>query len=140
MNALKHGMRAETPVLRDEDPQALDARKASWSATLAPQDDLEQRAVDDAVTYSWLQDRARRAQAARLDANFLDHGVEEAKAIAKEVEDAGRRLFTDRMGPVTFYPTGIDYEEGPWDRTTSTSFAGEGKKDLDHPADLVLEL
>jgi hypothetical protein len=139
-NALKHGMRAKTPVLQDEDPQALAARKASWSATLAPQNDLEQRAVDDDVAYSWLQDRARRAQLARLDDIFLDHGVAEAKAIAKEVEDLGRRLFTDRMGPVTFYPTGCDYDAGECERTESTSYAGEGKKDSDHPADLVLEL
>jgi hypothetical protein len=139
-NALKHGMRAETPVLHDEDPQALEARKASWAAALGPRNDVEQRAVDDAVAFSWMQDRARRAQAARLNANFADHGVAEAKAIAKDVEDLGRRLFADRMGPLAFYPTGCDYDDGTCDRIASTSFAGEGEKDPDHPADLVLDL
>src|SRR5260370_2777101 len=103
-NALTHGMRAETPVLPDEDPQALEDRKAAWAACLQPRDDVEQRAVEDAVTYSWLQDRARRAQTDRLTANILNYGVEQEKASEKDVLDLGRLLFTDRMGPVPFYP------------------------------------
>jgi hypothetical protein len=60
-NATKHGLRAETLVLRDEDPQAFEDRKAAWRADLLPAGEAQQRAVDDAVEYSWLQDRARRA-------------------------------------------------------------------------------
>ena len=60
-NALKHGLRAETLVLPDEDPQDLEDRRAAWTASLAPLSELEQRAVDDAVIYSWRQDRARQA-------------------------------------------------------------------------------
>jgi hypothetical protein len=34
LNAVKHGMRAATSVLLDEDAQALDYRKADWTARL----------------------------------------------------------------------------------------------------------
>jgi hypothetical protein len=50
LNAVKHGMRAATLVLLDE----------------------EQRIVDDAVEYSWLRDRARRAHEARLATAYQD--------------------------------------------------------------------
>jgi hypothetical protein len=62
LNEVKHGMRAATMVLLDEDAQALDDRKAAWAASLLPNGSAEQRIVDDAVEYSWLRDRARRAQ------------------------------------------------------------------------------
>jgi hypothetical protein len=61
LNAVKHGMRAATLVLLDEDAQALGDRKAAWTASLLPRGAAEQRIVDDAVEYSWLRDRARRA-------------------------------------------------------------------------------
>ena len=57
-NAVTHGMRAETLVLPVEDPQAFEDRRAAWRACLLPEDEAEQRAVDDAVQYSWMQDRA----------------------------------------------------------------------------------
>ena len=139
-NAVTHGMRAETLVLPDEDPQALEDRKAAWNASLSPRDDVEQRAVDDAVTYSWLQDRARRAQTDRLTANILNYGVEQAKATEKEVLDLGRRLFTDRMGPVVFYPTVDEHRNVFTTRHPSTSYAGKENEDPDRPGELVLDL
>ena len=139
-NALKHGMRAETMVLPEEDPQAFDARRASWTARLAPGDDVEQRAVDEAVAYTWMQDRARRAHLARIKASILDFGVGEANAVALEVEDLGRRLFTDRLGPATFYPTVDKYRESTSLRSPSTSDAGNGRDDPNRPGPLVLRL
>ena len=82
LNSVTHGLRAKTPVLLDEDPQALADRMGAWTASLLPCDDVEQRLVDDAVTYSWLQDRARRAQVARINANILNYGVDDAKTTA----------------------------------------------------------
>jgi hypothetical protein len=104
-------MRAETLVLRDEDPQALEERRAAWRACLLPGDDVEQRLVDSAVVHTWMEDRARRAQAARLNAKFAEFGVAQALADEKEVEELGERLFKDRLGPLTFYPTGCDCPE-----------------------------
>jgi hypothetical protein len=66
LNAVEHGTSAATLVLLDEDAQALGDRKAAWTASLLLRGAAEQRIVDDAVEYSWLRDRARRAQQARL--------------------------------------------------------------------------
>ena len=75
LNAVIHGMRAETLVLLDEDPQALEDRRNVWRACLLPGDDVEQRLVEDAVVSTWQQDRARRAQIARgCNRNILDYG------------------------------------------------------------------
>ncbi len=121
-NALKHGLRAETLVLPDEDPQDLEDRRAAWTASLAPLSELEQRAVDDAVIYSWRQDRARRAEAARAEVLMADGGLGEEPIIAKEVLDLGRRLFKDRLGPVAFYPLVPDDPRTMQTRTASTSY------------------
>src|SRR5271166_3098518 len=75
LNAVKHGMRAATLVLLDGDAQALEGRKADWTASLLPRGAAEERIVDDAVEYSWLRDRARRAQEARVATNIVNAGV-----------------------------------------------------------------
>jgi hypothetical protein len=74
LNAVKHGMRAATLVLLDEDAQALEDRKEDCTASLLPRAAAEQRIVDDAVEYSWLRDRARRAQEGRLATNIVNAG------------------------------------------------------------------
>ena len=74
LNAVTHGSRAETLILQCEDPQAFEDRSEAWSACLLPGNDVEQNAVDDAVEYSWLKDRARRAQTARLATNIRRNG------------------------------------------------------------------
>ena len=133
-------MRAETLVLLDEDPQALEDRRAAWIDRLLPADDVEHRIVEDAVVSTWQLDRARRAQIARLNLNILNHGVDQAQTNEEEVEELGRRLFNDRLGPLPFYPTGCDYDEMDNDiRFKSTSFDDE-EDDLDRPGLLVLRL
>src|SRR5262245_39766107 len=134
-NALRHGLRAQSLVLPHEDQQALEDRLAAWTSSLSPQDELEQRAVDDAVAYSWQQDRARRAQVARLSAQIIDHGVAEAQAIDQEVLELGRRLFKDRLGPLTFYPTpSASHQLQAIAVGKSTSYAGQHEDDPDPPA------
>ena len=137
LNAVKHGARAETLVLPGEDPQALEERREAWRACLLPGDDVEARLVDDAVMSTWQQDRARRAQVARVNADIINAGVAQAQADALEVDDLGRRLFKDRLGPLTLYPTSGDRFDGF--RSPSTSFAGKGD-DPDRPAELLLRL
>ena len=142
LNATKHGLRAETLVLRDEDPQVLEERRAAWRACLLPGDDVEERLVDDAVVHTWLQDRARRAQAGRINANIANYGIDQGQTNAKAVEDLGRRLFKDRQGPLVFYPSPSLTDRYDFSRDPSTSFAGKGKEDddRDRPAVLVLSL
>jgi hypothetical protein len=107
LNAVKHGMRAATLVLLDEDPQALEDRRNAWQACLLPGDDVERRLVEDAVVSTWQQDRARRAQIARLNLNILNYGVAQAQTNEEDVAELGRRLFTDRLGPLTFLSHGL---------------------------------
>jgi hypothetical protein len=139
LNAVTHGLRAETLVLRDEDPQVLDDRREAWRACLLPGDDVEERLVDDVVVYTWQQDRARRAQAGRINANMTNYGVEQGQINEKQVQDLGRRLFKDRCEPLVFYPTPSMTELFDFDRDSTTSFAAKGD-DPDPPRPLVLSL
>lgn len=104
LNAVTHGLRAETLVLLDEDPQALEDRRAAWRACLLPRDEVELSIVDDAVVSSWMQDRARRAQAARLAANITNVGTDQTVREADEVLCLGQKLFADKRGPLADYP------------------------------------
>jgi hypothetical protein len=139
LNALEHGCRAMTLVLPEEDPQVLEARHAAWSARFLPRDEPEAYYLQDAVVSSWMLDRARRAQTARLTTNILDYAEERDKAIAKEVAELGRRLFKDRIGPLAFYPSSRLGRSFAFDRKPSTSFGADGE-DPDPPEDLVLDL
>ena len=138
MNATKHGLRAETLVMQDEDPQVLEDRRAAWRACLSPGDDVEQRLVDDAVVYTWLQDRARRAQAGRINANIANFGVDQDQTNEQEVDDLGRRLFKDRCGPLMLYPSPTLTERFDFDRHPSTSFPAKGQDDPDRPSAIIL--
>jgi hypothetical protein len=104
LNPVTHGLRAETLVLLDEDPQVLEDRTAAWRACLLPRDEVELSVVDDAVEYAWVQDLARRAHAARLAANIANAGIDEAIREADQVLRLGQKLFVDKRGPVADYP------------------------------------
>jgi hypothetical protein len=139
-NAVKHGMRSDAMILRDEDPQELEACKAAWTDKYAPRDEVEQSAVDDAVKYMWMRDRARCAQAARVDVTVAEKEFAEAVATKNEVLDLSTRLFKDRTGPLTAYPT-IDDERLQVDwRRQSTSHDPKEPFDPDQPAALVIGL
>ncbi len=103
-NALKHGMRAELPVLPGEDEEILRRRHDSWTATLQPRDEVERYLVERAVNVSWQLDRADRAWAARMTLDILESGNARADAQADEVIRLGRRLFWDPRGPLCLYP------------------------------------
>ena len=139
-NAVTHGLRAETLVLGEEDPHELEARREAWHRCLLPNDEVEQRLVDDAVVHTWMQDRARRAQAVRASANLAQFGVAQAVNDEKEVEELGQRLYKDRLGPLPFYPTGSEFAKVFQKRTATTSYAGDNIDDPDRPSALVLRL
>jgi hypothetical protein len=138
-NALDHGCRADILIMQTEDPQALQDRKDAWSDCLLPRDDVEQGFVDDAVEYKWNQDRARRAQAARLSRNINKAGAEEWKREQDEVLTLGQKLFADNRGPLAVFPhfDTIRAEE-PWKvpRVSESDIL----KDPEDPQRLVLYL
>jgi hypothetical protein len=140
LNAVKHGMRAATLVLLDEDAQALDDRKADWTASLLPRGAAEQRIVDDAVEYSWLRDRARRAQEARLATNIVNAGVDEAIREADEVLRLGQMLFSDHRGPLANYPHYDREQDGFPESVPLVSHSELVDGDPEDPQRMVLRL
>src|SRR5262249_37838704 len=78
-NALKHGMRARTPVLPGEDSQAFQQRVDSWTLDLKPRTTVEAYLVERAVRASWRLDRADRAETAHLTNTIL--GAEAAPPV-----------------------------------------------------------
>ena len=66
MNALKHGLTAESAVLPDEDPEQYDALVRHWSEFYATDDPAEMAMVERAVSSKWKLDRCTRAETARV--------------------------------------------------------------------------
>jgi hypothetical protein len=138
-NALDHGCRSNIPVMPNEDPQALEDRRDAWNQCLLPRDPVEQGFVDDAVAYKWQQDRARRAQVARLSANINHAGVEEARREADEVLCFGQRLFCDHRAPLAVFPH-LDREKAEHPSKTVLVSHSNIVKDPQDPQRLVLHL
>ena len=139
LNAVKHGMRAATLVLLDEDAEALEHRRADWAASLMPRGAAEQRIVDDAVEYSWLRDRARRAQEARLATNIVNAGVDEAIREADEVLRLGQKLLADNRGRLANYPH-YDMEKDEYPENVPLVSQSDLLDDPEDPQRLVLHL
>ena len=134
LNALKHGLRAATPILPGEDPVAFEERLAAWTADLQPQDDVERFLVRRAVQLSWQLERADRALAARGAEGRLEYD-EHVATIADEVADLGRRLFWSPQGPLPLYPIGTR------DLRSYAPISWSGRReDPDDPARLVILL
>jgi hypothetical protein len=68
LNALQHGLRAETPVLPCEDQEALENRKQAWIEALKPADAVQLHLVEVAVTASWAHERVLKAEAQLAEA------------------------------------------------------------------------
>ena len=104
-NALKHGLRAKSPILPGEDPEALRARHDAFNASIAPQDEVERLLVARLVKISWRLDRLDRALAARS----ADPDPDEAARLAAEADFValmGRRLIRTPAGPPASIPSG----------------------------------
>src|SRR5215471_9311297 len=125
-NALKHGLRAKSPILPGEDPEALRARHEAFNASIAPQDEVERLLVDRLVRISWRLDRIDRA----LEARSADPDPDEAARLAAEADFVallGRRLIRDPRGPTCFYPQ--------WETTLGDPPRVSWSKETDDPND-----
>src|SRR5581483_9333709 len=63
MNAMKHGLDAQTTVLPGEDEAAFRARLDAWRADIKPRNAEEEALLEQAARLSWQLDRADRVQA-----------------------------------------------------------------------------
>jgi hypothetical protein len=104
LNALKHGMTAETLVLDGESAEGLKARVAAWKDHLKPQTELEDYLAERAAHASWQLDRCDRSIAAKLNEMVRFGLTDRDEAESDEVEDLARRLFWDPRGPIALYP------------------------------------
>jgi hypothetical protein len=127
-NALKHGLRARSPILPGEDAEALRARHDIFNASIAPQDEVERLLVNRLVKISWRLDRVDRA----LEARAADPDPDEAARLAEEADFValmGRRLIRDPRGPTCFYPQ--------WETTLGKIPRVSWSKEVDDPNDPV---
>src|SRR5947209_7290744 len=71
LNGLKHGLRAELPVLPGEDAEELQARLDIWIIEQDARTVLEKSLVEAAVIASWRLERFRRDEAGALIERML---------------------------------------------------------------------
>ena len=110
LNAVTHGLTAQTLILPGEDPRAYQRRLDTWTANLQPSNAFEHDLVRRAVTHSWRLDRADRVQAELIADGIASRPDEEAQRRREEVEDLGRRLWPEPRvpNPITFLGVTID--------------------------------
>jgi len=134
LNALKHGVTAQIPVLPGEDPALFFARVDDYKAGLQPRSPFENDMVERMALMSWQFDRAARVEVARLAIQVETAAVAAAQRAEQEADALGERLFFDRGGPL---PNQVkrDYDYYlPW-----TSWSGIAD-DPDSPHRLVKQL
>jgi hypothetical protein len=104
MNALKHGLDAETLILEGEDEAAYRRRHEAWTAVGPPRDGLEATLIDQAVRLSWRLDRANRACAAHLAERIQllqspEYRKQQAEAAAALAAEIGEQLLAGPPPP-----------------------------------------
>jgi hypothetical protein len=104
MNALKHGLDAETLILPGEDEARYQDRREAWAAAYPPRDTLEASLLEQAVGLSWRLDRADRACAAHLAERIqllqsAEYRRQQAEAEAAEAARIGEQLLAGPPPP-----------------------------------------
>ncbi len=104
MNALKHGLDAETLILPGEREADYQDRREAWVAKFPPRDPLEASLLEQAVRLSWQLDRADRVCAAHLAERIQllqspEHRRQQADAQAAEAARIGEQLLADPPPP-----------------------------------------
>jgi len=137
LNALKHGMTATLPVLPGEDGDELRGRILAWTEDLGPRSLIERQSIEQAARASWQLDRIERAHVARLTANILaaQAGEDQSPETQPDIDVLGKRLFSDRRGPIQLYST----REYQLNTELRTSYSGIAD-DPDDPVGLVKRL
>ena len=130
LNAVTHGLTAETLILPGEDPREFQRRLEDWTAELEPANPFEHDLVRQVVTLSWRLDRADRVQDALIADSLGDHP--DAEQRREEVEDLGRRLLPPPRVPNFVRRFGV------W--ADLDRLAHRGPDDPDDPARLLLRL
>ena len=105
LNAVKHGLTAQIPVLPGEDPTQFHTRVDGYKTDLQPRGTLENDLVEQMAQQAWQIDRALTADAARLTIKIQTAAAESAVRDADQAAALGQRLFFDRRGPTPLFPS-----------------------------------
>jgi hypothetical protein len=135
LNAIKHGLTAETAVLPGEDPEAFERHRDGILGTLKPGDDVWLALARACVLATWKTLRCERAETGLTTHRMHHAALEAAKEEQHRVIDLGRRLFTDQRGDMRDYPH--DALEIHYDKRTSAPGAPEDPFDPEH---ILIEL
>jgi hypothetical protein len=135
LNALSHGLTAQTAVLPDEDPTAFVQQQDALMGVFNPRDDVELKLAETFVLATWKRDRCTRAETGLIAQRMQRAELEDAVKEYHEVIALGQRLFWDRRGDPRDYPH--DAVECEHDKRTSYLPKAE---DPDDPAHILLDL
>ena len=86
MNAVRHGLIAETVVLSNESREHFDALLASYIEKFQPRDEVEADLVEEMVVAKWRQRRLWSMEAAALDHRMDQKRMETSKELEKTDE------------------------------------------------------
>jgi hypothetical protein len=103
LNALKHGLTAETVVLPGENAEAFDERLAMWRDAYGADDPARATIIERAVISTWRLDRCARAERAGLTARGRHAALDAARAAAIQAEELGARLVFEPVDRVAGY-------------------------------------
>ena len=131
LNAVTHGLTAETLILPGEDPRRP-APPGELDRRARPRQSLRAGLVRQVVTLSWRLDRAERVQDALIADSLGTIPAEEDNRRREEVEDLGRRLLPPPRVPNYVRRFGV------W--ADLDRLAHRGPDDPDDPARLLLRL
>jgi hypothetical protein len=138
LNAITHAMTARFALLPDEDEAAFDRRMFQWVQSFGPQDDGELFQAERAAYCSWLVQRARRAQSARLVFKAQTALDEKRNREDRESMELALRLFRSPGGGHA------DKGDNPGNSEQERDLRGASllveRDEADHPALLVLGL
>ncbi len=95
MNAVTHGLTAQTIVLPDEDPREYQRRLDEWADALKPANDYEQHLAKHAASLSWRLERAERVQAELMAQSIAAGSDAEVRRRREALDDAARRLWPE---------------------------------------------
>jgi hypothetical protein len=100
MNALKHGLRAETIVLPTEDPAAFDDMLAEWIDEWKPPTGTRRQLVERTVAAAWRVNRCVRVEAAAFSGRALEALNDWDNRRERAIDDIAAGLADDPAGAV----------------------------------------
>lgn len=118
-NALKHGLRARSPILPGEDPQAHQERLEAWSTDLrvrtGPEHDMLRRAVNASMALERCEAHDAAALARKRDHLDDDRAAQDAARLQRATRALAQDPLTS-LHELMSIPHGCEWLLGRWDQ------------------------